>query len=68
MKFKIVDKQDVMSMLENDNLYLLRVSHKEDRKNTKYCSSKQVQSLNVKEVIDAISESNTAFIQIIEES
>lgn len=63
MEFKIIKKEDVMGLLENEDLYLLRVR---SRTNQKYCSSKMVVSLNVREVMDAIKDDNTAFILINE--
>lgn len=65
MIFKLIDKGDVMNMLEDGDLYLIRVSTKGER--GRYCSSKQVSSLTVKEVMNAIKDNDSAFIQITKE-
>lgn len=65
MVFKIIDKNDVMNKLESEDLYLLKVSK---RGLNKYCSSKQVSSLSVREVMKAMKDNNVAFIKITEES
>lgn len=66
MTFKIIDKTDVMKMLDNEDLYLLRLSSRNGT--IKYCSSKQAISLKLKEVMSAIHDENVAFIEIKEES
>lgn len=70
MKFKIIDKNNVMNMLDSEDLYLLRVGHRQDSvpKIGKYCSSKQVAAMTLREVMNAISDPNVAFIEIKEES
>lgn len=65
MVFKIIDKNNVMEQLENEDLYLLKVSK---RGQNKYCSSKQASSLSVREVMKAMKDNNVAFIKITEES
>lgn len=63
MEFRIVCKNEVMDMLASEDLYVIKIGH---RNNTKYCSSKQAASLTLREVIDAISNPNIAFIEIKE--
>lgn len=64
MVFKMIEKNEVMNFYGDGDLYLLRVSK---RSSGKYCSSKQVNSLTVKEIADAIKDDRTAFILIKEE-
>ncbi len=66
MIFKIIRKEDVMGLLWNEDLYVLKVSTRNG--NMKYCSSKQVSSLTVREIAKAISDNDTAFIEIKKES
>lgn len=63
MKLVVVDKKDVLSMLGDDNLYMVKVSYKThciDR----YLSSRLVSSLNVKEVMSALSDSTIGFMKV----
>lgn len=64
MEFRIVDKTDVMGKLASDDLYVLKMSWRNGTK--RYCSSKQAASLPLREVIDAITNPDVAFIEIKE--
>lgn len=70
MEFKIIDKKDVKGMLGSEDLYLLRIGYRRDSvsKIGKYCSSKQAAALTLREVMNAITDPNVAFIEIKEES
>lgn len=70
MDFKIINKSDVMKMLDSEDLYLIKIGYRQSgmSKKGKYCSSKQVASLTLREVTDAIKNPNVAFIEIKEES
>lgn len=61
MKVRIVQKHEVMGMLENENLFVLKVA----KRNTgKYISSKLAAALTLREVMDYIKNPNVAFVLI----
>ena len=70
MEFKIIDKNNVMKMLDSEDLYLLRVRYRQEgvSKIGKYCSSKQVSAMTLREVMNGMSDPNVAFIEIKKES
>ncbi len=70
MKVKSINKTDVMSMLTNDNLYVIRVFYKEydDGSKVRNCYIKHVNTMPVNKVIEATTDINAAFIEIEEES
>ncbi len=63
MEFRIVHKNEVMNMLTNEDLYVIKVGH---RNNTKYCSSIRAANMTLRDAMDAISNPDIAFIEIKE--
>lgn len=69
MKIRIINKTDVMSMLTNSDLYLIRVVYKDyEGQKLRNCYIKHVSTMPVNKILDAINDENAAFVEIKEES
>ncbi len=70
MEIKSINKTDVMSMLSNNDLYLIRVKYKsyDDGTKLRNCYMKHVNTMPVNKIIDAINDTNAIFVEIEEES
>lgn len=70
MEIKSINKTDVMNMLSNNDLYLIRVKYKsyDDGTKLRNCYMKHVNTMPVNKIIDAINDKNAIFVEIEEES
>lgn len=70
MEIKSINKTDVMNMLSNNDLYLIRVKYKsyDDGTKLRNCYMKHVNTMPVNKIIDAINDENAIFVEIEEES
>ena len=69
MIFEIVNKNEVMNMLSCEDLYVLKVGKRVESATSigKYCSSRQAVAMTLRQVMEAISNPDVAFIKITEE-
>ncbi len=69
MVFEFVNKNEVMSMLGDEDIYILKVKIRQESINEfgKYCSSRQIAAMSIRELMKEISNPNTTFIRIKEE-
>lgn len=63
MKFTQIDSGNLRDIMTLDNVYLMKVS---ERCGNPYISSKLVLSLNVKEVLEGITDPNIVFVRLEE--
>ena len=71
MKFEIVDKNEVINMLDDDCLYMLRI--RKDANMQRYSTCKPIskyliKTMTVRGLTDMITNPNTAFIRITDET
>lgn len=65
MKFEIVDKNEVINMLDDDCLYMLRI--RKDANMQRYGTCKPIKTMTVRGLTDMITNPNAAFIRITED-
>ncbi len=68
MTFEIVSKDDVMNLLKDEDLYVLRYKTAEGTIRPKYCTGRPLVGMTVRELTNALSSPVTAIIRIKDEA